>query len=89
MVTVEWADDSVYTAVGLTRTMAPRPVHTLKELPLPQVDSGSISYYKNVVAVLEGKEELIATPQQALRVMRVIALTFESSSRMQGMSCHI
>ncbi|MEG1875514.1 MAG: hypothetical protein RR185_08090 [Angelakisella sp.] len=69
--------------------MATRPVHTLKELPLPQVDSDRISYYENAVAVLAGKEKLIATPQQALRVMRVIALTFESSSRMQGMSCHI
>lgn len=86
---LEWADDIVYTEAGPTRTMAPRPPETTRELPLPEVTTDWADYYRNIVAVLEGKEELIVRPEQALRVMRVIDLLFESHEKRQGLACNI
>ncbi len=86
---LEWADDIVYTEAGPTRTMAPRPPETTRELPLPEVKTDWSEYYKNIVGVLEGKAELIVKPEQALRVMNVIDLLFESQEKKCGMSCRI
>lgn len=84
-----WEDEIVYTAAGPTRTMAPRPVHTTQELEIPDVPAEWSSYYKNIAAVLDGREELIVKPEQALRVMRVIDLIFESNEKGTGLSCEI
>ncbi|MDD4850688.1 MAG: Gfo/Idh/MocA family oxidoreductase [Gemmiger sp.] len=86
---MQWDNDIVYTAAGPTRTMAPRPVHTMKEQPLPPLKSDSIAYYENIAAVLDGMEDLIVTPQQALRVMQVIDLAFASNEQRHGLACHI
>ncbi len=71
----------VYTKAGPTRTMAPRPVESIEELPLPKVETDWADYYRNVLAAVEGREELIVKPEQALRVLRVIDAAFESSSK--------
>jgi scyllo-inositol 2-dehydrogenase (NADP+) len=71
----------VYTKAGPTRTMAPRPVETIEEIPLPAVESDWTDYYRNVVAAVEEREQLIVKPEQALRVLRVIDAAFESSSK--------
>ena len=84
-----WDEEIVYTEAGPTRTMAPRPAHTLKELPLPEVQVDWSDYYKNIVAVLDGKAELIVKPEQALRVMKVIDTIFESDSTGKGIACSI
>lgn len=86
---MEWTDEIVYTEAGPTRTMAPRPVNTTKRSPLPEVHTDWSDYYNNIVAVLEGREELIVKPVQALRVMQVIDLAFESQKQGVGLSCHI
>ena len=86
---MEWTDEIVYTEAGPTRTMAPRPVNTTKHSPLPEVHTDWSDYYNNIVAVLEGREELIVKPTQALRVMKVIDLAFESQKQGVGLSCHI
>lgn len=87
---MQWADEIVYTAAGPTRTMAPRPSHTTQVLPLPELHSDSfVSFYTNVLAAMDGKEGLIVTSAQALRVMRVIELAFASEERKCGLSCHI
>ncbi|MGN0741451.1 MAG: Gfo/Idh/MocA family protein [Candidatus Fimadaptatus sp.] len=86
---MEWADDIVYTEAGPTRTMAPRPKQTTQELPLPEVDTDWSSYYKNIAAVLDGREELIVRPEQALRVMKVIDLMFKSEELKHGLECCI
>ena len=86
---LEWADDIVYTEAGPTRTMAPRPPETTREIPLPEVNTDWADYYKNIVAVLENGEPLIVRPEQALRVMKVIDLLFESQDRNMGLSCNI
>lgn len=84
-----WGDDIVYTAAGPTRTMAPRPKHTIEELPLPEVKTDAADYYRNIAAVMDGKAELIVTPEQALRVMRVIDAIFESQRLKRGLGVEI
>ena len=86
---MSWADEIVYTAAGPTRTMAPRPAHTKQILELPKVDTHWADYYKNVVGVLEGREELIVKPKQCLRVMRLIDLIFEASKKSGAVICEI
>lgn len=83
---MKWENDIVYTAAGPTRTMAPRPAHTTKELPVPELDSTSVDYYRNVAAALEGREPLRVTSQQALRTMRVIDVIRNAAD---GSNCHI
>ncbi|MFI3238667.1 MAG: Gfo/Idh/MocA family oxidoreductase [Lachnospiraceae bacterium] len=84
-----WADDIVYTEAGPTRTMAPRPKETIEEIPLPEVESSWTDYYENIVAVIEGKAELIVKPEQALRVMNVIDLIFVADQQKCAISCNI
>lgn len=86
---MEWENEIVYTSAGPTRTMAPRPVHTTLELPLPEVEVDWANYYKNIVGVLDGKEELIVRPEQALRVMQVIECIFKSQDQGIGIRCEI
>ncbi len=86
---MEWGDDIVYTEAGPTRTMAPRPPETTREIPLPEVSTDWSDYYRNIVAVIEGMEELIVKPEQALRVMKVVDLCFASEEQGVGLACHI
>jgi len=86
---MEWANDIVYTAAGPTRTMAPRPVHTTCELPLPDIITDWADYYKNIVGVIQGKEELAVTPAQTLRVLKVIDAIFELGQTGIPLKCHI
>lgn len=46
-------------------------------------------YYKNIVKVMNGEEELIVKPEQALRVMKVIEMVFRSEESGMGVSCNI
>lgn len=87
--TMEWSDDIVYTEAGPTRTMAPRPVYTTDVLELPEVNTDWSDYYKNIVKVMNGEEELIVKPEQALRVMKVIDMVFRSEESGMGLSCNI
>jgi len=86
---MKWGDDIVYTKAGPTRTMAPRPSYTLKELPLPEVTSDWSEYYINIIDVLDGKADLIVKPDQVLRVMKVIDLIFEVDRVGHGLPCYI
>ena len=84
-----WADDIVYTEAGPTRTMAPRPPETTRQLPLPEVEVDWSDYYRNILDVLDGKAELIVKPQQALRVMKVIDAAFAAEAEGHSIACHI
>ena len=86
---MKWSDDIVYTEAGPTRTMAPRPEYTMNEIPLPDEKPDWSDYYKNIVGVIEGKEELIVKPEQALRVMKVIDLMFKAEKEGVGQKCRI
>lgn len=84
-----WADEIVYTEAGPTRTMAPRPPETTEVIDLPEVNVDWCDYYKNIAAAIEGREELIVKPEQALRVMQVIDLTFRSAAEGRSIACRI
>ncbi|MBQ9939593.1 MAG: Gfo/Idh/MocA family oxidoreductase [Oscillospiraceae bacterium] len=71
-----WEPIVIQTVAGPTRTMAPRPKETMEEIPLPEADPHWTDYYHNVVAAIEGREELIVKPEQALRVLKVIDAAF-------------
>lgn len=86
---MNWSEDIVYTEAGPTRTMAPRPEYTTEVLTLPEVRTDWSDYYKNIVNVIEGLEELIVKPEQSLRVMKVIEKVFESEKTGMGVHCHI
>ena len=86
---MSWEDVIVYTEAGPTRSMAPRPKETVDELPLPQVNADWSEYYQNIVAVMDGKAELRVHPEQALRVMKVVDLIFQSDAEGRSLSCDI
>ena len=69
----------VVTAAGLTKTMAPRREETIQTLDIPDIWPDLGEYYRNITAVLEGRESPIVTPAQMLRVMRLIDTVFEAA----------
>lgn len=86
---MQWDDDIVFTSAGPTRTMAPRPAHTTEVLPLPDPELEELYFYKNLVKVLTKGAQPVVTTEQALRVMKVIDLAFESDRDHCGKACHI
>lgn len=75
----KWEESIVYTSAGPTKTMAPRPVETIDELPLPQVVTDCKDYYANFAKAVRGEEEQIVTHKQMTRVMKVIDAIFKSA----------
>ncbi|MEI6131619.1 MAG: Gfo/Idh/MocA family oxidoreductase [Bacillota bacterium] len=71
----------VITAAGPTKTMAPRPVGSVEHLPLPRIESDSRDYYKNFIATIDGREDLLVKPEESLRLMKIIDAIFESAQR--------
>lgn len=86
---MEWDNEIVYTEAGPTRTMAPRPSETTLNLPLPEVKTEWTDYYKNIVAVLDGREELIVKPEECLRAMKAIDVIFQSARENRSITCEI
>lgn len=69
----------VRTAAGLTKTMAPRrddSIHTETE---PEVKSEIREFYRNVTAVLEGREEGLVRLDEVMRVMKLMEAVFVSA----------
>lgn len=96
---LKWDNDIVYTAAGPTRTMAPRPVNTTVQKPLPEIKdahgneyhqfSSADIFYHNLLKAMDGRAELLVTSQEALRVMKIIELAFQSSAEKRGLACSI
>jgi len=96
---LKWESDIVYTAAGPTRTMAPRPVNTTVEKPLPHILdargreyhrwSSADIYYHNLLEAIRGEAELLVKPEEALRVLQVIERAFESAEKGSGIACLI
>lgn len=86
---MEWEPEIVQTVGGPTRTMAPRPKETLEELPLPQIESEWADYYKNVLAYLDGKDDIIVKQEEIIRVMKVIEAAFLSDKQKSSVDCMI
>jgi len=77
-----WEDEIVYTKAGPTKTMAPRNENSTEEIileePTEVVDNLTVVYDQFVDAI-EGKSPLKITPQQAMRVMKVMEAAFISA----------
>ena len=50
----------IVTAAGLTKTMAPRTPETIKELPIPRIDTDIKDYYRNIAKVVNGEEKQLS-----------------------------
>ena len=76
-----WAEEICYTEAGPTKTMAPRNKNSTEttELEMPKDVTDDLTVvYDQMLDAVEGKCPLTITPQQALRVMRVMEAAFES-----------
>ena len=71
----------VVTAAGLTKTMAPRRDDSIFTEKLPKVTSDIRDFYRNVMAVLEGREESRIKLDEVARVMRLMEAIFESAAK--------
>ncbi len=71
----------VVTAAGLTKTMAPRTEETIKEYPLPVVQSDIKDYYQNIVRAICGEEEQKIKHPEMMRVMKLMEALFESAGK--------
>jgi len=69
----------VNTPYGPTRTMAPQPDDCFIDLTLPKIEEDWTGFYKNLVDVMNGKGELMVTPESARRTMLVVDAIFESA----------
>ena len=78
---INWEEGCIFTGNGRSRTMSPRPVEDLQELPLPvpAKEPRWEEFYENVIAVMEGKADPIVTHEQMLAVMRLIDACFLSA----------
>ena len=77
-----WEDKDalpIMAGAGLTKTMAPRDGKSLTEEALPEVVYDENELYSNAVDVIDGTAEQIVTPEQALRVLRLMEAAVESS----------
>ena len=83
-----WDEKIVYTAAGPTRSMAPRPIETMEELPLPKVND-QLRFYIELCEHLDGKCELPVKPESVLRVLKVMDAIFESDKNGQSVKCNI
>lgn len=71
----------VETAAGLTKTMAPRTEETIKEYPLPRIDSDIRDFYRNVIKAVSGEEEQLIKHHELMRVMKLMEAVFESGEK--------
>ncbi|NLB36727.1 MAG: Gfo/Idh/MocA family oxidoreductase [Clostridiales bacterium] len=69
----------IQAGAGITKTMAPRTSKTIKKYPLPKVHSDWGEFYRNVIACINGEENIIVTHKQIRRCMKLIEAIFESA----------
>lgn len=90
----------VVTAAGLTKTMAPRREDSIQTEALPKVTSDIRDFYKNVMAVIEGKAVSKIQLDEVARVMRLMeaifasaqtgqVVTFEPSQQSEASEAHV
>lgn len=71
----------VVTAAGLTKTMAPRNDDTIKEYPLPRIDSDIRDFYRNVIGAINGETPQLIKHEELMRVMKLMEAIFESGEK--------
>ncbi len=70
----------IQAGAGITRTMAPRNEQTVESFPINKVVSDWAEYYKNIIAVLHGKEKVIVTHEQQVHLMKLLEAIFQSAA---------
>lgn len=73
----------IRTAAGLTKTMAPRTNDTIHSETFPKVKDDIRGFYRNVMATIEGKAEIIVKLDQVMRVMKLMEAIFASAESQQ------
>ena len=77
-----WVDEIIYTKAGPTKTMAPRNANSTEEIilsePMDVVDNLTV-VYDGLADAIEGIAPLKITPQQAMRVIKVMEAAFISN----------
>ena len=71
----------IQAGTGITRTMAPRNERTVREYPVKKIKSGWTEYYKNVIATLNGKADIVVTHEQLRRTTKLIELIFKAQKQ--------
>jgi scyllo-inositol 2-dehydrogenase (NADP+) len=71
----------VAAGAGLTKTMAPRNSDTVKSVPIEKVDADWASYYKNLIAAINGEEPIVVTHDQLRNSVKLIESIFESAAK--------
>lgn len=79
----------IQTGAGITKTMAPRDSITIDEYDIERPISDVHDFYRNFVAAIDGKEKLLVTNKEVLRVLQVIEAAFHSMQRMQVLEVEI
>lgn len=69
----------IKTAAGLTKTMAPRNEESIVEEKIIPLKADIKDFYKNIMATIGGKEEIIVKNHEVARVMRLMEAIFKSS----------
>ena len=69
----------VRTAAGLTKTMAPRRDDSIFTEERPEEKSDICDFYRNVMAVLEGREESLIRLPEVMRVMKLMEAVHRSA----------
>lgn len=78
--------------VGPSKTMADRNAGTFEEidiLPPTDITDNTIPSYTQMLDAIENKAELKITPDQAMRVIKVIETAFESAKTGKSIKCNI
>lgn len=78
---IKWEEEIVYTKAGPTKTMAPRPKHTVEEIKLEELTTDYTQTYHALADAIEGNGAPLVDPAEAMRVMRVMEASFESSRK--------
>ena len=88
----EWEPEIKEVKAGPTKTMAPRSPETVKTIELSEPDNVTDNLdvvYDQLVNAIEGKAELTITPEQALRVMKVMEACFKSAEKSEVIKVNI
>jgi len=64
---------------GLTKTMAPRQGDSIERLPLPDVEYDFNALYSNLADTINGEAKQLVTPEEALRVLKLMEAAFKSA----------
>ncbi len=88
---VTFEEEIIYTKAGPTKTMAPRAKNTIEEIELDGDlwESDYDIFYRNIADFLDGNAKLRVTPEEAMRVMKIMEAAFESDRTRSVVKCNI